>query len=414
MQTNSKVKITVVGVGYVGLVTAICFAHKGYKVTCLDINEEKIKRLNDGECIIYEPELEEMLSENKERLTFTTDACLAFNDCDYIFICVGTPEKEDGSCDLSFVYNTADLIANYINKECVIVIKSTVPVCTNEKVEEYIKSHLVNDVKFYIASNPEFLSQGSALKDTLEASRIVIGSNDKIAIEKLKAIYDSFNLPYVITNLRTSELMKYACNSFLATKISFINEIANLCDILGADINDIRLGMGLDSRIGNKFLNPGIGYGGSCFSKDTKALVKFASEAGYELRIVSSTIDVNESQRYILIDKLKKDFSSLENLNIGILGVTYKPNTNDLRDAPSIDIIDKLLEERANIYAYDPVALNDLSKVFKDKIYYCPRIEDVLEHCDIIMVLTEWKQIVDIDRKLLKDKIVYDGRNCMR
>ena len=280
MKTNSKVKITVVGIGYVGLVTAICFAEIGYDVICLDVNEDKINRLKQGECVIYEPGLQELLIKNKDRLLFTTDSSIAYKDRNFIFIGVGTPEKEDGSCDLSYVYNVSDNIAKYVNNDCFIVIKSTVPVGTNEEVGKYIKEHLTYDINFEMVSHPEFLAQGSAVKDTLEASRIVIGVESNSAREAMEKLYKPFNLPLVITNIRSAELMKYACNAFLATKISFINEMANLCELLGADINDIRRGMGLDPRIGNKFLNPGIGYGGSCFSKDTKALLSFAKEAG--------------------------------------------------------------------------------------------------------------------------------------
>ena len=412
--TNSKIKITVIGVGYVGLVTAICFAHFGYEVTCLDVDKSKIDRLNHGECVIYEPGLQKMLTKHRDNLIFTSDDFKAFDNCDAIFICVGTPEKEDGTCDLSYVYKVADSIAKYVSNNCLVVIKSTVPVGTNELVKEYIESSLAYNVKLLFASNPEFLAQGSAVKDTLEATRIVIGAESENAIEALKIIYRPFNLPYVVTNIRSAELMKYACNAFLATKISFINEMANLCELLGADINDIRKGMGLDPRIGNKFINPGIGYGGSCFSKDTKALLSFAKEAGYDLRIVESTIEVNEEQRLILVKKLKKDYPSLKGLRVAILGVTYKPNTNDLRDAPSLDIIKELLSEGVEIYAYDPVAITELKEVFEDKIHYCHRIKKALEHCEIVMILTEWKQIVDVDRSLLKDKVIYDGRNCMR
>lgn len=414
MKTNSKVKITVVGIGYVGLVTAICFAEIGYDVICLDVNEDKINRLKQGECVIYEPGLQELLIKNKDRLLFTTDSSIAYKDRNFIFIGVGTPEKEDGSCDLSYVYNVSDNIAKYVNRDCLIVIKSTVPVGTNEAVGKYIKEHLIYDINFEMVSNPEFLAQGSAVKDTLEASRIVIGVESNSAREAMEELYRPFNLPLVVTNIRSAELMKYACNAFLATKISFINEMANLCELLGAEINDIRKGMGLDPRIGNKFLNPGIGYGGSCFSKDTKALLSFAKEAGYDLRIVESTIEVNEEQRFILVKKLKKDYPSLKGLRVAILGVTYKPNTNDLRDAPSLDIIKELLSEGVEIYAYDPVAITELKEVFEDKIHYCHRIKKALEHCEIVMILTEWKQIVDVDRSLLKDKVIYDGRNCMR
>lgn len=414
MKTNSNTKITVVGIGYVGLVTAICFAHIGYEVTCLDVDEEKINKLKQGKCVIYEPGLQRLLTKNKNRLSFTTDAKYAFKNSTHIFIGVGTPEKEDGSCDLSYIYSAAENIAKYVENDCLVIIKSTVPVGTNEMIGKYIKEHLVNNIKFEMVSNPEFLAQGSAVKDTLKASRIVIGTDSIEAKKSMEDLYLPFNLPVISTNIRTAELMKYACNAFLATKISFINEMWNLCEILGADINDIRFGMGLDPRIGNKFLNPGIGYGGSCFSKDTKALVNFAHEAGYDLRIVESTIEVNEEQRFVLVNKLKRDYSSLKGLRVAILGVTYKPNTNDLRDAPSIDIIKELLSEGVEIYAYDPVAINSLKEIFGDKIQYCYRIKKAIRQCEIVMILTEWEQIAYVDRRLLKDKVIYDGRNCMR
>lgn len=414
MSSNKNGHIVVVGVGYVGLVTAVCFAHFDNLVVCLDIDNHKIDKLNHGECPIYEPDLKELMENNKERLTYTNEPSIAYKNCTSIFICVGTPENKDGTCNLSYIYDVADSICKYVKNDCLIVIKSTVPVGTNEAIKEYIYEHLSYQINLSFASNPEFLAQGSAVKDTLNAPRIVIGAEEEEAIASLKKIYQPFNLPIIITNIKTAELMKYACNAFLATKISFINEIANLCEVLNTNIDDIILGMGLDSRIGNKFLNPGIGYGGSCFSKDTKALCDFASKAGYNLRIVDSTIRVNEEQRFILVNKLKKDYPFLKGLNVAILGITYKPNTNDLRDAPSLDIIKELLNNGVNIYAYDPIALPQLKEIFNNQIHYCDDIESAINKCNIVMILTEWKQIVDMDRNLLKNKVVYDGRNCIK
>lgn len=329
-------KIAVAGTGYVGLVTGVCLAEHGHSVTCVDIDDKKVALMKAGISPIYEPGLEELMVKNMERLNFTTDYKEAYKDADVIFIAVGTPEKQDGSANLSYVYEVAEQIARSVEKDCVVVVKSTVPIGTNDKIEDLIKSNLANNVNVYVASNPEFLSQGTAVRDTLHASRIVIGVEDEFAGEVLKKVYKNFDSPIVMTNRKSAEMIKYASNDFLALKISFINEIANLCEIIGANIEHVALGMGYDERIGNRFLNAGIGYGGSCFPKDTKALHWLANFHDYELKTVKAAIDVNENQKLKLIKKSRKYYESLKGLNVAVLGLTFKPGTDDLREAPSL------------------------------------------------------------------------------
>ena len=371
-------KIVVAGTGYVGLVTAVCLAEVGHTVTCVDVVEEKIEMLNEGKSPIFEPGLEELMAKNKERLTYTLDAKSAYKNADVIFVGVGTPEKKDGSANLKYVYEVCREIAESIEQNTIIVIKSTVPIGTNKKVEKYIKDHLKYDVKVEIVSNPEFLSQGTAVKDTLHAQRIVIGVTSKHAENIMKEVYDGFNIPYVITDRESAEMIKYASNDFLALKISYINEIANLCELIGANIEDVTKGMGMDSRIGNKFLNAGIGYGGSCFPKDTKALHWLSNYYDYEIKTIKAAIEVNSNQKIKLIKKARKYYDSFEGLNVAVLGLTFKPNTDDLREAPSLDCIPILLEEGANIKAFDPVGENNFKKFYPDQIKYCKNIDETI------------------------------------
>ncbi|MED5119467.1 UDP-glucose 6-dehydrogenase [Priestia megaterium] len=409
-------KIAVAGTGYVGLVTGVCLAEYGHSVTCVDVDEKKIAIMKAGISPIYEPGLEELMGHNMERLFFTTDYKEAYKNADVIFIGVGTPEKADGSANLTYVFEVAKQIAASIEKDCVVVVKSTVPIGTNDKIESLIKSHLKSGVNVYVASNPEFLSQGTAVKDTLHTSRIVIGVEEDVAGDVLKEVYQNFDAPIVVTNRKSAEMIKYASNDFLALKISFINEIANLCEIIGADIEDVALGMGYDGRIGNKFLNAGIGYGGSCFPKDTKALHWLANFHDYELKTVKAAIDVNENQKLKLIKKSRKYFNSLKGLNVAVLGLTFKPGTDDLREAPTLVNIPLMLEDGANVKAWDPIGIDNFKKVHPEDVTYCYSIEETLKDADVCFIFTEWDQVKHFDlanySKLMKNPIVIDGRNC--
>lgn len=410
-------KIVVAGTGYVGLVTAVCLSEIGHQVTCVDIDSKKVKTLNEGKSPIYEPGLEELMQKNKERLKYTLDSEVAYKEADVIFIGVGTPEKKDGSANLKYVYEVAREIAKSIEKDCIVVVKSTVPIGTNQKVEKLIKSNLSNkNLKVEIVSNPEFLSQGTAVKDTLHAQRIVLGVPSKNSEMIMKKVYDGFEQPYVITDRKSAEMIKYASNDFLALKISYINEIANLCEIVGANIQDVAKGMGMDARIGNKFLKAGIGYGGSCFPKDTKALSWLASFNDYELKTIKAAIEINENQKLKLIKKARKYYDSFENLNIAVLGLTFKPNTDDLREAPSLTNIPILLEDGGNVRAYDPVGENNFKKIYPDKITYCSSVEETLQDADICLIFTEWDFVKNMDVSLferhMKNPIIIDGRNC--
>ena len=408
--------IVVAGTGYVGLVTGVCLAEKGHNVTCVDVNQEKIDYMKNGKSPIYENGLEELMVKNKARLTYTTDAFNAYKNADVIFIGVGTPEKKDGSANLKYVYEVAKEIANSIEKDCIVVLKSTVPIGTNKKIEKYINSNVKNNVKVELVSNPEFLSQGTAVHDTLHAQRIVIGVKSKNAEKIMREVYEPFEIEYVITDRESAEMIKYASNDFLALKISYINEIANLCEIVGANITDVAKGMGLDSRIGNKFLNAGIGYGGSCFPKDTKALNWLGNYYDYELKTIKAAIEVNENQKIKLIKKARKYYETFEGLNVAVLGLAFKPNTDDLRDAPSLDCMPILIDDGAKIKAYDPVAENNYKKIYPTEIKYCNSFEETLKDADICFIFTEWDFVKNIDislfEKLMKKPIILDGRNC--
>ena len=410
-------KVAVAGTGYVGLVAGVCFAEKGQNVICVDVDKEKIKKMKEGQAPIYELDLEEMMRKNyKEgRINYTTDYQTAYKDADFIFIGVGTPERADGSANLDYVFEVAKQIASVIEKDCIIVVKSTVPIGTNDEVEKIIKENLKHNVKINVASNPEFLAQGTAVRDTLKASRIVIGTEDKETEEKMLDLYKNFDAPKITTNRRSAEMIKYASNDFLALKISYINDIANLCEHVGADIQDVTKGMSLDERIGNKFLNAGCGYGGSCFPKDTKALHYLAEQGGYELKTIKAAIEVNKNQKLILIKKARKNFPSFKDLNIAILGLTFKPGTDDLREAPSLENIPILLEEGAKIKAYDPVGEENFKKKYPTELTYTKTPQEALKNADVCFIFTEWKEIKEIKPQefieLMKTPIIYDGRN---
>ena len=411
-------KLAVAGTGYVGLVAGVCFAEKGHDVTCVDIDEEKVNLMRSGISPIYETGLEELMKKNNEsgRLHYTTDYKLAYKDADAIFIGVGTPEMPDGSANLNFIATVSRQIAESIEKDCLVVVKSTVPVGTNDKVEQFIKDFLVNDVKVEVASNPEFLAQGNAVRDTLHAKRIVIGTESKEAEELLKKIYEPFELPIVSVSRRSAEMIKYASNDFLALKISYMNDIANLCELVGADIEDVAKGMSYDDRIGTNFLHAGIGYGGSCFPKDTKALRYLASQNNYDLRTVGAAVDVNKDQRIRLYKKACDRLITFNKLKVAVLGLAFKAGTDDLREAPSIENIKLLLENGADIYAYDPVADENFKKRFPEaKIKYVKEPEDALEGANVCFIFTEWNEIKEVKpeeyKKLMKTPLVYDGRN---
>lgn len=416
-------KIAVAGTGYVGLVAGVCFAEVGHQVTCVDIDENKVNLMKEGVSPIYEADLEGLMQKNyaEGRLSYTTDYKSAYKEADAIFIGVGTPEQPDGSANLSYIATVARQIAENIEKDCLVVVKSTVPVGTNDKVEQFIKDFLVNDVKVEVASNPEFLAQGTAVHDTLHAARIIIGTESKWAEELLTDIYKPFNLPIVSVNRRSAEMIKYASNDFLALKISYMNDIANLCELVGANIQDVAEGMSFDERIGRRFLNAGIGYGGSCFPKDTKALEYLARENGYELRTIKAAIDVNKDQKTLLYKKASRRLITFNGLKVAVLGLTFKPGTDDLREAPSLENIPLLLEQGADIYAYDPVGRENFKRRFpqgkidKGNMTYVENVEEALKEANVCFIFTEWGEIKaitpEVYKNLMRTPLVYDGRN---
>ena len=412
-------KITIAGTGYVGLVTGVCLAEVGHEnVVCLDVDKQKVDLMKDGVSPIYEEHLEELMKKNYEkgRIDYTTNYKDAYKDADIIMIAVGTPERSDGSANLDYIKKVAKQIASSVTKDTLVVIKSTVPIGTNDAIEKFIRENLKNNVRIELASNPEFLSQGTAVMDTLNASRIVIGVESEWAKNILEKVYKPFNQPIVVTNRNSAEMIKYASNDFLALKISFMNDIANLCEIVGANIEDVAKGMSYDERIGSKFLKAGIGYGGSCFPKDTKALHWLASHNGYELKTVKAAIEVNESQKLRLVRKAANLVESFDGMKVAVLGLTFKPGTDDLREAPSIPNIQYLLERGAEVVAYDPVGIENTKNIFKDSIKYTTSIDEAIEDADICFIMTEWKQILNYDisnyKHKMKRPLVFDGRNC--
>lgn len=419
-------KIAVAGTGYVGLVAGVCFAEKGYDVTCVDVDEKKVEIMRQGISPIYEEGLEELMKKNNAagRLHYTADYQEAYKDADAIFIGVGTPEMPDGSANLSYIATVSRQIAETIEKDCLVVVKSTVPVGTNDKVEQFIKDFLVHDVKVEVASNPEFLAQGTAVHDTLHAARIIIGTESREAEELLKKIYEPFGLPIVSVKRRSAEMIKYACNDFLALKISYMNDIANLCELVGADITDVAKGMSYDERIGARFLNAGIGFGGSCFPKDTKALKFLAKEHGYQLKTVEACVDVNSAQKTRLFAKAKERMISFSGLKAAVLGLTFKAGTDDLREAPSIDNLKLLLIAGADVYAYDPKGAERAKQLFpegkieKGSMTYVSSVEEALNKANICFIFTEWQEIKALKPMEFKNKmhtpLVYDGRNLFR
>ena len=416
-------KIAVAGTGYVGLVAGVCFAEKGHDVTCVDVDEKKVELMASGVSPIFEEGLEELMRKNNAtgRLHYTTDYRNAYSDVDAIFIGVGTPEQPDGSANLSYIATVSRQIAESVERDCLVVVKSTVPVGTNDKVEQFIRDFLTRDVKIEVASNPEFLAQGSAVHDTLHAARIIIGTQSKEAEAILKQIYEPFGLPIVSVDRRSAEMIKYACNDFLALKISYMNDIANLCELVGADIDAVARGMSYDTRIGSRFLNAGVGYGGSCFPKDTKALKYLARQHGYTLRTVEAAVDVNEEQKTKLFHKASNRMITFQDLKVAVLGLAFKAGTDDLREAPSLDNVPLLLEGGANIYAYDPVATDHFRAKYpegkngKGTVQYVSTPEEALKGANICFIFTEWETIRTIAPETFKAQmqipLVYDGRN---
>ncbi len=411
--------IAVVGTGYVGLVTGTCFAEFGNDVICVDNDETKIQKLNKGVIPIYEPGLDVLVAKNvkENRLSFTSDIKNAIEKSLVIFIAVGTPPRPDGSANLSYIESVAKEIAKYQNGYKVVVNKSTAPVGTGKWIRKVIEKNQSRKIPFAMASNPEFLREGSAIDDFMRPDRVVIGADQEEAMAIMKDLYAPLYLierPFVETNIETAELIKYASNAFLATKISYINEMAKLCEMVGADVHDVAKGMGLDNRIGRKFLHAGPGYGGSCFPKDTLAIYQLAKEKGYELKIIGSAIQVNQEQRLQMFEKIKTGMGDLKGKTIAFLGLSFKPNTDDMRDAPSVDIIKNLVQAGAKVKAFDPVAMENAKEILPE-IEYCRETYETIKGSDALVFMTEWNQFRSLDmekiKSLLVKPFVFDLRN---
>lgn len=409
--------ITVIGVGYVGLVTGTCFADLGNKVCCLDVDESKVNMLQEGGVPIYEPGLEEMVRRNVNagRLTFTTDYKEALTGAEFLFIAVGTPEGVDGEADLKYVRSAAESIASMMDHPLVIVNKSTVPVGTGDWVADIVKANQPEPIDFAVVSNPEFLREGSAILDFMNPDRVVLGSLNREAANRVAQLYLSLRSPIIITDLRTAEMIKYASNAFLATRISFINEIANICEQLGADVKEVAVGMGSDKRIGHYFLDAGIGYGGSCFPKDVKALAHMASIHGTHPQLLKAVMDINHYQRRHIILKLREVLGSkLRGKTIGILGLAFKSNTDDIREAPAIEIARLLLSEDVEVKGYDPVAMHNAARVLPD-LQLAEDPYDLADGCDAVVICTEWNEFKHLDmnkiKQLMHQPFIVDGRN---
>jgi len=409
--------IAVVGTGYVGLVTGVSLSEIGHHVTCIDIDANKIEKMKNGISPIYEPGLSELMQKNIEenRLFFTTKHEEGFLNADAIYIAVGTPENQDGSANLTYVEEVALKITELVSKNTIVVIKSTVPVGTNDWIQEVINSHLQSDISVEVISNPEFLKEGSAIYDSFHGDRIVIGANSEQAANLIEEINKPFGVPVYKTDIRSAEMIKYAANAFLATKISFINEIANICERVNADVEQVAKGIGMDQRIGNKFLNAGIGYGGSCFPKDTKALLKIAGYVDYDFELLKGVVTVNKNQQELLLHKLNNRFDSLKGKRIAVLGLAFKPNTDDMREAASIVITEELIQQGAQVVAYDPIAMENAKKLLVSSIIYVNSVEEAIQGADVALILTEWDEIkyINLDVfKTMNTPIVFDGRNC--
>ncbi len=409
--------ICVIGTGYVGLVTGTCFADIGHQVTCLDIDENRIDDLHQGIMPIYEPGLQQIVEQNvsASRLTFTTSYQDGLKNSNFAFIAVGTPSSDDGDADLHYVKAATDEIAKHLDHPIIIVNKSTVPVGTGDWVAEIINGvNREGRPEFSVVSNPEFLREGSAISDFMHPDRVVLGSTDPEAAQKVADLYETLRAPIMITDLRTAEMIKYASNAFLAARISFINEIANICESLGADVREVARGMGMDKRIGPSFLDAGLGWGGSCFPKDVKALAHMAATRGAHPQLLQAVMDINQNQRTRAVNKLRNALGSLDNKTIGVLGLSFKPNTDDIRDAPSLDIIRQLLDEGSTVKAFDPQAMQ-VSKERIPELVLCQNPYAVAEDADALLLATEWNEFKSMDFKRIKDsmhgRVILDGRN---
>lgn len=417
-------KITIVGTGYVGLVTGTCFSEVGINVTCVDIDAKKIENLEKGIMPIYEPGLESMVLKNMKRgrLQFSTSLKDSLADTEAVFIAVGTPPGEDGSADLKYVLAVAREVGQHMNDYMVIVTKSTVPVGTAEKVRHAVADEVKkrgSDLTFDVASNPEFLKEGAAINDFLKPDRIVVGVESERSQKIMEKLYKPFLLnghPTIFMDIPSAEMTKYAANSMLATKISFMNDVANLCELMGADVNMVRKGIGSDSRIGTKFIYPGVGYGGSCFPKDVKALIKTAEDNGYKMRVLNAVEDVNNDQKSVMVNKVKKHFGNdLSGMTFAMWGLSFKPKTDDMREAPSIVIANQLMALGAKVKAYDPVAMEEAKHDLGDTITYCKDEYEAAIESDAVLLVTEWPEFRVLNfkvlEKLLKNKVIFDGRN---
>ena len=417
-------KIAIVGTGYVGLVTGTCFSEMGVDVTCVDVQTEKIENLKKGIIPIYEPGLEDVVHRNYQagRLKFSTDLTECLDEVEVVFSAVGTPPDEDGSADLKYVLEVARTIGRNIHKYVLVVTKSTVPVGTAQKVKAAIREELDKrgvEVEFDVASNPEFLKEGNAVDDFMKPDRVVVGVESDRAKSLMERLYKPFmmnNYRLIFTDIPSAEMIKYAANSMLATRISFMNDIANLCELVGADVNMVRKGIGADSRIGSKFLYPGCGYGGSCFPKDVKALIKTAEKNGYSMRVLKAVEEVNERQKAILFEKLMKHFDGdLKGKRIALWGLAFKPETDDMREAPALVLIDKLLGAGATVKAYDPIAMNECKRRIGDKVLYATDMYDAVLDADALLLVTEWKEFRvpswGVLKKTMRQAIIIDGRN---
>lgn len=424
-------RIAVVGTGYVGLVTGVCLADIGHQVTCIDVDQAKVEKMWQGISPIYEPGLEALMKKNiaNKRLFFTTKHAEGFANAEVIYIAVGTPEREDGAADLRYIVQAAKDIAHHITTDVIVVTKSTVPVGTNHYIHKLIREELAHNphvqkrlaerkptLHVQIVSNPEFLREGSAVQDTFQGDRIVLGTEDEEAARVMEEIYKPLNIPIMHTDIISAEMIKYASNAFLATKISFINEIANLCERVGANVEDVAIGMGQDSRIGSQFLRAGIGFGGSCFPKDTSALVQIARNLGHPFSLLEEVIHINHRQKNWMIEKLRARFDSLQGRRIAMLGLAFKPHTDDMREAASITIAQQLVEAGANVVAYDPIAMENAKLLLPTEVEYAASSQEAIQGADALCIVTEWPAFKNLDlaevKASLKQPIVFDGRNC--
>ncbi|MDQ0428881.1 UDPglucose 6-dehydrogenase [Planomicrobium stackebrandtii] len=409
--------ICVIGTGYVGLVTGVSLSEIGHHVICIDVDEDKVTKMKKGISPIYEPGLSELMAKNikEKRLRFTTSHSEGLQQAAVVYIAVGTPENKDGSADLSFVAQAAKDIAENVEHDVIVVTKSTVPVGTNAMIKEIVQTHLSDGLQVEVVSNPEFLKEGSAIHDSFHGDRIVIGAENEQAFSIIEEINQPFRVPIFKTDIKSAEMIKYASNAFLATKISFINEISNICELLGANIENVSTGMGLDQRIGSQFLKAGIGYGGSCFPKDTKALIQIAGNVEYEFELLKGVVNVNKKQQGILIGKLNDCLPVISGKKIAVLGLAFKPNTDDMRESASILITEELIKLGAEVVAYDPIAMDNAKTILSSKVQYADSIERAVDNSDAVLILTDWDEIKNVDLAVfhkMKRPLVIDGRNC--